>query len=105
VRCDEQSQKIEHVWKLVALPQMKSDSRPPRILDQVIEMMFPFAALGRFNFDARLLPIQAIDDTKNESTEDSETDLANCKGRGRAASDYEACNRNLVWRDSRLAKK
>jgi len=105
VRHDEQQKTIENVWKLAALPQMKSDDSPPRILDQIIEMMFPFAALGRFNFDARLLPIQSIDNTKNESSEDSEADPANCKGRGRAASDYEACNRNLVWRDSRFAKK
>jgi len=105
VRCDEQREKIEHLWKLAASPQIKSDSRPPRILDQMIEMMFPFAALSRLNFDARLLPIQSIDDTKNESSEDAEPDAANCKGRGSAASDYEACNRNLVWRDSRFAKK
>ncbi|PYK52163.1 MAG: hypothetical protein DME51_01215, partial [Verrucomicrobia bacterium] len=87
MRCDEQSEKIEHVWKLAASPQMKGDSRPPRILDQIIEMMFPFAALGCFNFYARLLPIQSIDDTKNESSEDSQADPANRKGRGRAASD------------------
>src|SRR5206468_12231463 len=88
-----------------ALPQVKGDSRPPQILDHVIEMMFPFAALGRFNFDAGLLPIQSIDNTKNESSQDSEPDAANRKGRCRAASDYEARDRNLVWRDSRLAKK
>jgi len=68
-------------------------------------MMFPFAALGRFNFDACLLSVESIDDAKYQSGEDSEPDAANCKGRGRAASDYEACNRNLVWRDSRFAKK
>jgi len=43
---------------------MKSDSRPPRILDPIIEMMFPLAALGHFDFDARLLSVQSIDDTK-----------------------------------------
>jgi hypothetical protein len=43
---------------------MKSDSRPPRVLDKIIEMMFPFPTLGRFDFDTRLLSIQSIDDTK-----------------------------------------
>jgi hypothetical protein len=52
VRSDEQSEKIKHVWKLAASPQIKSDSRPPRILDQIIEMMFPLSALGHFDFDA-----------------------------------------------------
>src|SRR5436309_1899456 len=58
---------------------MKGDSRPPRILDQIIEMMFPFAALGCFDFHARLLPIQSIHDTKNESSKDSLADPANRK--------------------------
>jgi len=43
---------------------MKSDSRPPQILDPIIEMMFPLAALGHFDFDARLLSVQSIDDTE-----------------------------------------
>src|SRR5438128_7175387 len=68
-------------------------------------MMFPFAALGRFDFDARLFSVQSIDDTKYESSEDSEPGIAKCECRGRAASDNETCNRNLVWRDSRFAKK
>ena len=67
--------------------------------------MFPFAALGHFDFDARLLSVQSIDDAKYESSEDSESDTANCERRGRAATDDETCNRNLVWRDSRFAKK
>ena len=67
--------------------------------------MFPFAALGRFDFDARLLSVESIDDTKYESSEDSEPDAANHERRGRAASDDETSNRNLVWRDSRFAKK
>jgi hypothetical protein len=83
---------------------MKGDRRPPRIFDQIIEMMFPFAALCGFNFDARLLPIQSVDNTKNESSEDSESDAANRKCCGRAATDEETSNRNLVWRDSRFAK-
>jgi hypothetical protein len=64
VRSDEQSEKIEHVRKLAASPQMKSDSRPPRILDQIIEIMFPLTALGHFDFDAGLLSVQSIDDAK-----------------------------------------
>jgi len=84
---------------------MKSDSHPPRILDQIIEMMFPFAALGHFDFDARLLPVQSIDDPKYESSEDSEPNAVKRKDHGRAATDDEPCNRNLVWRDSRFAKK
>jgi len=105
VRSDEQSEKIEHVRKLAASPQMKSDSHPPRIFDQIIEMMFPPAALGHFDFDAGLLPVQSIDDTKYERSEDSEPDAAKREGRSRAATDDETCNRNLVWRDSRFAKK
>src|SRR5512132_2068874 len=68
-------------------------------------MMFPFAALGRFNFDARLFSVQPIDDTKYESSKDSEPDAAKRECRGRTASDNETSNRNLVWRDSRFAKK
>jgi len=105
VRPDEQSEKIEHVRELAASPQMKSDSRPPRIFDQIIEMMFPFPALGHLDFDAGLLSVQSIDNTKYESSEDSEPDAAKRERRGRAATDDETCNRNLVWRDSRFAKK
>src|SRR5881392_4079947 len=65
-------------------------------------MMFPFAELGRFDFDARLFSVQSIDDTKYESSEDSEPDAAKRECRGRAASDDETSNRNLVWRDSRF---
>jgi len=90
---------------LAAPPQLKSDGRPPRVLDKIIEMMFPFAVLGRFDFDARLFSVQSIDDTKYESSEDSEPDAAKRECRGRTASDNETSNRNLVWRDSRFAKK
>src|SRR5437667_5645183 len=105
MRCDEQSEKIERVRKLAASPQIKRDSRPPRILDQIIEMMFPLAALGRFNFDARLLAVQSIDNTKYKSSEDSQPHAANRKGDGRAASNHQARNRNLVWRDLCFTKK
>jgi hypothetical protein len=71
VRRDEQSEKIKHVWKLAASPQMKGNGQPPRVFDQIIEMMFPFPTLSRFDFDARLLSIQSIDDTKYESSENS----------------------------------
>src|SRR5213083_3005472 len=84
---------------------MKSDGRPPRVLDKIIEMMFPFPTLGRFDFDTRLFSVQSIDDTKHESSDDSEPDAAKRERRGRAASDDETSNRNLVWRDSRFAKK
>jgi len=84
---------------------MKRDNHPPRILDQIIEMMFPLATLGGFNFDARQLSIQSIDDTKHQCSQDSEPDAAKHKSRSCAASDDEACNRNLVWRDLRFAKK
>jgi hypothetical protein len=83
---------------------MKGDSRPPRIFDQIIEMMFPLSALGHFDFDARLLPVQSIDDPKYESSEDAEPDSTEHKRRGAAASDDEARNRNLVGRDSCSAK-
>jgi len=56
--------------------------------------MFPLAALGHFDFDARLLSVQSIDDTKYESSEDSEPDAAKRNGRGGAASDDKTCNRN-----------
>src|SRR5437773_12569845 len=101
MRCDEQSEKIEHVWKLAASPQIKGDSRPPRILDEIIEMMFPLAALGRFNFDSRLLPVESIDYTKSQRSEVSESDTANRKCRPSASSDDESRNRNLVRRCSR----
>src|SRR5436189_3579417 len=68
-------------------------------------MMFPFPTLSRFDFDTRLLSIQSIDDAKYESSEDTEPDAANHERRGRAATDNETSNRNLVWRDSRFAKK
>src|SRR5262245_14635384 len=68
-------------------------------------MMFPFPTLGRFDFDTGLLSVQSIDNTKYESSEDSEPDAAKRECRGRAASDDEARNRNLVWCDSRFAKK
>src|SRR5437762_5569157 len=84
---------------------MKSDSRPPRVLDKIIEMMFPFPVLGRFDFDARLLSVQSIDDTKSKRSDDSEPDAAQRECRGRAATDDETSNRNYVWRDSRFAKK
>src|SRR5213594_4425088 len=84
---------------------MKRDNHPPRILDQIIEMMFPLATLGGFNFDARQLSIQSIDDTKHQCSQDSEPDAAKHKSRSCAASDDKAHNRNLVWRDLRFAKK
>jgi len=105
MRPDKQSEKIERVWKLAAPPHIKSDRRPPRVLDQIIEMMFPLAALRRFNFDARLLSIQSIDDPKYESGEDSEPDTAKRECRSRPASYDETGNRNLVRCDSRFAKR
>src|SRR5262245_34421884 len=68
-------------------------------------MMFPFPKVRCFDFDARLLSVQSINDTKYESSEDSEPHAAKRECRGRAASDDETSNRNLVWRDSRFAKK
>src|SRR6266498_1450229 len=68
-------------------------------------MMFPLPALGHFDFDTRLLPVESINDAKYESSENSESDTANCERNGRAASDDKARNCNLVWRDSRFAKK
>jgi hypothetical protein len=105
VRCDEQGEKVEYLRKLAASPQVKGNGRPPRILDQIIEMMFPLATLGGFNFYARLLPVQSIDDAEYKSSKDSEPDAAKCEYHGRAASDDETCNRNLVWRDSCSGKK
>jgi len=83
---------------------MKGNGCPPRVLDDVIEMMFPFATLGGLNFDARLLSIQPVDDAKYEGSEDSDPGITKCECRGRAASDNEACNRNLIRCDSRFAK-
>src|SRR4029077_6453349 len=71
----------------------------------MIKVMFPFPTLSRFDFDARLLSIQSIDDTKYESSEDSEPDTAKCECERCAASNDDARNRDLVWRDSRFAKK
>src|ERR1700720_1810200 len=105
MRRDEQREKIKHVRKLAASPQMKGNGQPPRVFDQIIEMMFPFPTLSRFDFDTRLLSIQSVDDAKYESSEDSEPDAANHERRGRPATDDETSNRNLVWRDSRFAKK
>jgi len=105
VRRDEQGGKKEHVWKLAASPQMKGNGQPPRVLDQIIEMMFPFAALGGFDFYARLLSIQSIDDAKYKRSDDSEADTAKCECNGSAASNDETHNRDLIWRDSRFAKK
>lgn len=68
-------------------------------------MMFPLAALGHFDFDSRLLPVQPVDNPEYESSEKSEAETAKRECRGRAASDDETCNRNLVGRDSRFTKK
>src|SRR5207245_796814 len=97
--------KIERVRKLAASPQKESDRCPPRIFDHIIEMMFPLPVLGRFNLYARLLSIQSIDDAECDSCDDSEPDTANYECNDRRAPDDKARNRNLVWRDSRFAKK
>src|SRR5262249_45571464 len=76
-----------------------------RVLNQIIEMMFPFPAFGSFNFDARELSIQSIDDTESDGSEDSQPDAAKRKRRSRNATYDESCNRNLVGRDSRFAKE
>jgi hypothetical protein len=68
-------------------------------------MMFPLSALGHFDFDARLLSVQSINDAKYESSEDSEPDTAKRERHGCAASYDETGNRNLVRSDSRFAKK
>src|SRR5262249_13675697 len=105
VRSNEQREKIQCTSKLGALPQMKGDGDPPRVLNQIIEMMFPFPAFGSFNFDARELSIQSIDDTESDGSEDSQPDAAKRKRCSRNATDDESCNRNLVGRDSRFAKE
>src|SRR5258705_6130890 len=66
--------------------------------------MLPFAAFGCFNFDARKLSIESIDDTECESSKESHPDAAKHKRRGGATSDNEAHNRNLVGRNSCSAK-
>jgi len=68
-------------------------------------MVFPFSAFGRFNFDPRELSIESIDDTERKSCDESHPDMAKHKSRSCRTTDDEACNRNLVWRDSRFAKK
>src|ERR1700757_3351445 len=68
-------------------------------------MMFPFAAFGCFNFDPRKLSIKPIDDTERESSEKSRAGVAKHKSRSRATTDDEACNRNLVWRESCFPKE
>src|SRR5436190_19646295 len=105
MRSDEQGEKIERVRQLTASPQMKSDPCPPRVFDQVIEMMFPLPAFRCFDFDAGLLSIEPIDDAKHESCENSKAGPASYERCRRAASDNETCNRNLIRCDSRLAKK
>src|SRR6516164_38614 len=67
-------------------------------------MVLPFTAFGGFDFDARELSIQSIDDTKDEGCENAEPDSTEHKRRGGGASDDKACNRNLVGRNSRSAK-
>src|SRR4029453_5907281 len=68
-------------------------------------MMLPLATLGRFDFDARLLPVQSIDDTKYKSGKDSQTNAACDKSHGSTASDDQSGNGNLVWRDSCFTEK
>src|SRR5262249_50530034 len=67
-------------------------------------MVLPFAAFSGFNFDARELSIQSIDDAKDQSCENAEPDPTEHKRRGGAATDDKAGNRNLIGRDSRSAK-
>src|SRR5215475_606773 len=67
-------------------------------------MVLPFAAFSGFNFDARELSIQSIDDTKDQSCENAEPDSTHHKRRSGATSDHQAGNRNLVGRDSCSAK-
>jgi len=50
-------------------------------------MMFPLAAFGGFNFDARLFPIQSINDAKNKSGKGSQANAACHKGHSGTASD------------------
>jgi len=52
-----------------------------------------------------LLSVQSIDDTKYESSEDSEPNAVKRERRGRPASYDETGNRNLVRCDLRFAKK
>src|ERR1700751_3399962 len=68
-------------------------------------MVFPFSVFGRFNFDPRELSIESIDDTERESSDESQPHMAKHKSGSRHTTDDESCNRNLVWRDSRFAKK
>ena len=84
---------------------MKGDGRPPWVLKQIIEMMFPFPAFSCFNFDARKFSIQSIDDTERKSRENSQPNAAKHKCGSCAATDDKSCNRNLVWRDWRFAKE
>src|SRR5262245_18447481 len=67
-------------------------------------MVLPFAAFSGFNFDARELSIQSIDDAKAQSCENAEPDSTEHKRRGGAATDDRAGNRNLIGGDSRSAK-
>src|SRR5262249_61243961 len=67
-------------------------------------MVLPFAAFSGFNFDARELSIQSIDDAKDQSCENAEPDPTEHKRRGGAATDDKAGSRNLIGRDSRSAK-
>src|SRR5262245_7607843 len=67
-------------------------------------MVLPFPAFSGFNFDARELSIQAIDDSKDKSSENSYPDATEHKQRGGAAPDDKAGKRNLVGRDSCSAK-
>src|SRR5216117_1228327 len=68
-------------------------------------MMFPFAALGGFDFHARLLSVQSIDDAKYKRSDDSEAYTSKCECNGSAASTYKTIICDLIWRDSRFAKK
>jgi len=90
---------------LAASPQVKSNGRPPRILDQIIEMMFPLTALCRFNFDPRLFAIESVHNSKYKSGSDRDSDSPSYKGGRCGGSNNKSCNRELVWRDARLAKK
>jgi len=67
-------------------------------------MVFPFAAFGCFYFDSGKLSIESIDNTERESSQESHADTAKHKGRGRAATDDESCNRDLVRRNPGSAK-
>jgi hypothetical protein len=51
-------------------------------------MMFPLTALGGFNFDARLFPVESIDDTKCKSGKNPKPGIAKGECRSRAESDY-----------------